>query len=167
MIGYSFVTYVSQTFADGEPDLSDQELAAKTDDVVGFVMLHEMGHALVDQLNIPITGREEDSVDNLATVILVEGLGADGGDVALDFADFFALLQKDPAQLQAVDFWDEHSLDAQRADEIVCWVYGSDPAKYAYLKKLMPASRAAGCPAEFKQKLDAWTQLLRPHVRRR
>jgi hypothetical protein len=156
---------VSQTFADGEPDLSDQDLAAKTDEVIGFVMLHEMGHALVDELNIPITGREEDSVDNLATVILVDGLGTDGGDVALDFADFFGLLQKDPTQLQAVDFWDEHSLDAQRANDQTCLVYGSDPTSFGDLQQFIPNSRLQRCPDEWAQARASWEKLLGPSLK--
>src|SRR4029078_13036153 len=36
-----------------------------------FVLHHELGHALVDLLNLPVTGKEEDAVDQLATVVLL------------------------------------------------------------------------------------------------
>ena len=36
-----------------------------------FVMLHEMGHGAVNEFNIPITGREEDSADNFAIINLL------------------------------------------------------------------------------------------------
>lgn len=51
---------------------------------------HEVGHALVDVLELPITGKEEDAVDQLSTYVLVED--ADGGEVAaLDGAVAFLL----------------------------------------------------------------------------
>lgn len=40
---------------------------------VFFAFLYELGHALVDQLELPVTGKEEDAVDQLAAVILDEG----------------------------------------------------------------------------------------------
>ena len=33
-----------------------------------FVLYHEMGHMLIDQLGIPVLGREEDAVDNVAAM---------------------------------------------------------------------------------------------------
>ena len=35
-----------------------------------FVFLHEAGHALIDQLELPVTGLEEDAADQFATMIL-------------------------------------------------------------------------------------------------
>jgi hypothetical protein len=37
-----------------------------------FALMHETGHALVDVLALPVTGREEDAVDQLATKLLLE-----------------------------------------------------------------------------------------------
>ena len=52
-----------------------------------FTLLHELGHALIDLWDLPITGREEDAVDQLATIILLEG--EDGQTAALNGADAF------------------------------------------------------------------------------
>jgi Zn-dependent peptidase ImmA (M78 family) len=38
---------------------------------VSLVFLHELGHALLDVLQIPILGREEDASDQLATYMLL------------------------------------------------------------------------------------------------
>ncbi|MEE8525119.1 MAG: DUF4344 domain-containing metallopeptidase [Thermoanaerobaculia bacterium] len=56
-----------------------------------FFLIHELGHALVHQLELPIAGREEDAVDGLATVILVEA-GAESD--ALAAVDFFAAMAR-------------------------------------------------------------------------
>jgi len=37
-----------------------------------FVGFHEMGHALVNQLHLPVLGREEDAVDAFATLAMLE-----------------------------------------------------------------------------------------------
>ena len=36
-----------------------------------FILYHEMGHALVTELGLPITGREEDAVDQFSTYMLM------------------------------------------------------------------------------------------------
>jgi hypothetical protein len=163
VIGYPFVSLVAQTFTDADPKIKAEDLASKTTSVIAFVLLHEMGHALVDQLQLPITGREEDSVDNLATVMTAGVLQQ--GDIALDSAEFFADLQQDPKTLKASDFWDEHSLDAQRANTTACLVYGSDQRKFADLDQFIPTARRERCPDEWKQAFDSWGQLLGPYLK--
>src|SRR4030095_10859310 len=39
---------------------------------VAATFFHELGHGLVDAWKIPITGREEDAVDQLSTLVLIE-----------------------------------------------------------------------------------------------
>ena len=165
VVGYPFVSSVMRSFADAEPGLSRDDLLTKTDDVVGFVLLHEMGHALVDLLDIPITGREEDSVDNLATIFNVEAV-PDGDAIALDFADFFSIVQNDPSTLSDVDFWDEHSLDAQRANDTICLVYGSDPRRERDLRHYIPRERRSLCGHEWRQADHSWQKLLAPYRKR-
>src|SRR3546814_15326340 len=36
-----------------------------------FTLFHELGHALVDKLEIPVLGREEDAVDALAVLLML------------------------------------------------------------------------------------------------
>ena len=42
---------------------SDSVLAASVWQTTLFVFYHELGHALIDMLDLPVTGREEDAVD--------------------------------------------------------------------------------------------------------
>lgn len=130
-----------------------------------WVYLHELGHALVDQLEIPITGREEDSVDTLATLILLLG---DSEGAVLSAADNFYFMARAAEGEENLPYWDQHSLDAQRQYDIACLVYGSDPENWAHLvgPALLPIERAEACPAEFAQKSLGWDRLLAPHYRR-
>lgn len=124
-----------------------------------FVVFHELGHGLVRAYSLPITGREEDAVDDLATVTLIR---AGASDAAVD-ASIFWLVSDNGAATQE-QYADEHSLNAQRFYETLCTVYGSDPDRYAWLAEegVLPAARVARCPDEYAQKSTSWGALLGP-----
>lgn len=96
-----------------------------------FVIYHEIAHLLVDQLGLPVLGREEDAADNMATWILLNKHTAAGDQTLADAAYGWLLsgIRKGTA-LQDSDFYDVHSLDKQRAFEIVCMMVGADPDKF-------------------------------------
>ena len=130
--------------------------------VVAFIMLHEVGHAIVDVLDIPITGREEDAVDQLATWLLLTS-GPLGEEVALDAASWFALVGDEEGE-EGV-FWGEHSLDHQRFYSLACWVYGASPERNDFLvaEKHLPPERAKLCGDEYARFSHSWDVLLAPH----
>jgi hypothetical protein len=135
-----------------------------------FVLFHEIGHALVHQWQLPVLGREEDAVDAFSTIFMTQFV-PNGGQIALWAAELFDFLAGHGTSGAGVrvslqQFADEHSLDEQRAYSIVCWVYGSDPAKYARLATI-PAlkDRIPRCPGEYEQLKRSWLTLVRPHVR--
>lgn len=161
---YGFVNFIAGTFKQNEPDITDEDLARATDNAVDWILLHEMGHALVDQLDIPVLAKEEDSADNIATVLLSLG-GREGGDIALSGAQLFAYLQQDPSQLTDSAFWDEHSLDLQRANQTACLVYGSDPKAFADLEQIIPPERLDRCPNEWQQISTGVEQVLSPYLK--
>ena len=123
--------------------------------------LHEVGHALVDMLKLPITGREEDAVDQLATYVLLD-YGEEGEQMAIDGAEAFVLDEdEDPV------FWGEHALGVQRFYSILCLIYGKDPDKNDDLVNgdYLPEERAERCPEEYAQLKRIWLTLLEPHRR--
>lgn len=135
-----------------------------------FIFFHEAGHALIDLYDLPITGKEEDAVDQLATLILLEA-GEDGENAALDGASSFLTEEEaseDEEKFEELAFWDEHSLDEQRFYNILCWLYGKDPEGYAYLveDETLPEARAESCPGEYERMSKAWDTLLEPYVKK-
>src|SRR5690606_2852675 len=44
---------------------------------VRFIVLHETGHALVQLLDLPVTGRQEDAMDQLAAILMLRFAGLD------------------------------------------------------------------------------------------
>ena len=127
---------------------------------------HELGHSLVDAWKIPITGREEDAVDQLSILVLIEAT-ENGQQMALDGALSFKLYA-DLASGKKI-YWDEHSLDEQRFFDTVCMVYGSDDEKYDYLvtNGTLPDERAAFCREDYEKVSRAWHQLLAPYLKAR
>jgi len=132
---------------------------------VASAFFHELGHGLVDVWKLPITGKEEDAVDQLSTLILMNDT-ANGEQMALDGAFCFKLYA-DLDRGQKKTFWDEHSLDEQRFYDSICLIYGRDPDKYAYLVKdhMLPEERAELCREVYPKIASSWYQLLRPYIK--
>jgi hypothetical protein len=160
---YELIAAVATDFS--ELGLSNEEAGKATLHTALFIFFHEIGHAIVDILKLPVTGKEEDAVDQLATVILMES-GDEGEEAALDGATWF-LLRAEKANIQDLVFWDEHSFDAQRFYNIACWVYGRDPKKHADLVSGgdLPQERAIRCTDEYRQMFSSWTKLLSPYLK--
>lgn len=141
-----------------------------------FFFFHELGHALVSELDIPITGREEDAADDLAALIMLgadaddDGTSEDDGMGALLLAGAvaqFGEMASKPEAFENIIFWDEHSLDAQRMYHLVCMMYGSNPAVFAELANddVLPKARADRCPVEYQQRQRSWERLLEAHIK--
>ena len=130
-----------------------------------FIIAHEMGHALVHELDIPVTGREEDAVDGFAAYLLADNPKF-GPSTALSAAIFFDAYRQLRGKLKDADFADEHSILEQRIYQFMCWVYGSDPKTFRSLvgKGGLPRARAVRCGAEWRQLERSWDRLLAPYV---
>jgi hypothetical protein len=77
-LSYGFVDYEARVFRAANPRMPDEELGRRLAELNAFILMHELGHAFVDVFELPITGKEEDAVDGLATAFLTEFV--DGGD---------------------------------------------------------------------------------------
>jgi hypothetical protein len=130
-----------------------------------FVVAHELGHALVHQLDLPVTGKEEDAVDGFAAYLLANTRGF-GPRSALAAAVLFDGLSHTPSD---EDYADEHSLSQQRVYQFLCWIYGSDRRAFRSIvgKDGLPRARAVRCAAEWKQLNNSWTRLMEPYLKTR
>jgi hypothetical protein len=166
LICYELVDDIIREFRhDGLTDTQrDQAIVG----AMSFILYHEVGHALIDVYDLPITGREEDVADQVATYILSESdpmsafwaaqywiQSGDPGDTGL-FKGFFR---------SRIQFADEHSVDEQRFFNVLCWTYGADPRGRAYLLGALPAARAQRCPSEYRRMSLAFNTLLSSHTR--
>ncbi len=130
-------------------------------DAVRFAFLHEIGHALIDTYNLPITGNEEDAADRCSTFINLTELGEDGVNAVLAAADAFAIESKGNAPDKR-NLADEHLLQEQRFYNSLCMIYGSNTEKYSYIlnDNYLPKERAVRCPSEYERTVESWSDLL-------
>jgi hypothetical protein len=170
LVEYYAGMFLSEDQTEEESDEGGEAVAGATI----FTFFHELGHALIDIYDLPVTGREEDAVDQLATMILLEG-GEEGETAALNGAWSFLTEEEEAEEEEEEEaeeeeelaFWDEHSLDEQRFYNIVCWSYGKNPQGFQYLvdDETLPEGRAERCPAEYDRMSRSWDALLDPYVK--
>lgn len=123
-----------------------------------FTLLHEMGHLLISELQLPVLGREEDAADQLGFMglFLLHGRHRDANFYAklLDVADYWRLeWQRQRPDAPEIHEWDSHALDAQRFFNLACLAYGSDPRQLEWVIQMtgLPDERAFYCPEEYQQ----------------
>lgn len=160
IVCYELVSYFLGIFkgkAKNDTELGNAVLGALI-----FAFFHEAGHGLIHILDLAAVGREEDSVDQLATLILISA-GDEGVAMALSGAYWFQLQSEGGHK---TPFWDEHAFDGQRFYNILCLIYGSDPKKYQKFVESgnLPKDRAARCSEEYAKINKAWEKLLQPHL---
>lgn len=137
-----------------------------------FVFFHEVGHCLLDLLNLPVNGREEEAVDQMATYVFVDCADDETAKIALKGAFLWGRkydeLSKGGGTENGLNqpWADEHSFNAQRFYSIICWVYGHDPNKYQEaVSDLLPEARATLCPQEYARVSNTWATPLKPFLK--
>jgi hypothetical protein len=142
---------------------------------IEYLLVHEIAHLLIGELNVPIIGPVENAADYIATLALIreEPLDPRQRDRAERFllasADAFAASWQAGRALDAeVPYWGAHALSIQRYYQIVCLLYGSDPETFAGLLQRagVPEAKAESCVVEYARANRAAEWLLRNYGRR-
>lgn len=133
-----------------------------------FTVYHEVGHMLVGELGLPVLGKEEDAVDTLATIWLLNDEDQDYAFNALiDASDgwYYNAVNSTGSGVDEFSYYDEHSLDIQRAYAMVCLMVGADPDNFgetADIYELDP-DQQENCAYTYEQALASWGTLLSAH----
>jgi hypothetical protein len=129
-----------------------------------FVMGHEMGHALIHLLVLPLTGLEEDAADGFAAFSALNG--TQGPGPALAAAILFDEIARRLGELTFEDFSSDHPVVQQRTYNFLCYVVGSDPERLRHslvVEGYLPGLRAMMCPLSWAQLNHGWWTVLEPH----
>ena len=147
------------------------------------VILHETGHALFDNLDVPIFGREEDAADQMSTFIAVQFKPQVADLLVGAYADADLMFNNPPTQAPDADnpnlptdpearcqldpfcaFSDEHGTWGQRLFNTLCLAYGANPAHYAALAKggWLPTDR--DCVDEYETTKRAFAATVYPFI---
>lgn len=136
--------------------------AAYNEDVESYVysnvlgiFYHELGHALIDIMELPIFGQEEDAADVLS-VFLIDAFFEEETAVQLAYDTAFGFYAD--AEEAEVVYWGVHGPDLQRYYNLVCLFYGANPDERDDVAEELglPQERADYCPDEYDQAAGSW-----------
>ncbi len=138
-----------------------------------FVYMHETGHMMIRELNLPATGPEEDVADEFATftiAAIMAGAPENQKDFYANVLYSGALFWKIEAQDQDpthIQWSDEHSPSLKRYFNILCIAYGADPARFKAisLRDGVTEERLQRCLEDYKRQFKAWDALMAPYER--
>ena len=154
------LAYFARAFAPPE------DSAAALRDATLFTFLHVVGHALIQVLDLPVTGPEEEAADEVGAVFLVAGEAEDEQAVLAGSRVLFQHSRVlEPAQ--TVPFWALHPWTTQRYVRLRCLLYGSNPTRHAVLLEDggLSAALAQQCPEAWRRQKQHWHTLLTAHLR--
>jgi len=152
-------------------NVSDQKRQQLAEFVVGnmlFVLLHETGHALVTEMELPVLGRDEDAADAFAVVMLLKVGTAMSHRVVVEAAKAWFLTDlRDKKEGDKPELYDSHGLSEQRAYQIVCLMVGSNKEEFKDLadETNLPEERQETCQRDYKHASWSWAKVLESHLR--
>lgn len=126
------------------------------------VVLHEMGHALVREFDLPVLGNEETMADAFATHILVMHMPDRAPDV---LAARVTSLMIEAREQPMADWTGEHDHDGRRAFQIAALAVAADRERYAHVAAIAGLSPddiadAADYGSEIHR---SWRRILEPY----
>jgi hypothetical protein len=139
-------------------------------DVLTFTLLHETGHMVFSQYNVPVGSRdtEESAADSFAAAVMTAQVGSGGNaqhnglSSAARFWDaLHRLQQSEPGRYGQYDWADEHAQDEQRAYKLACLLYGSNPQAFASIaQKFSLQKRRDTCIADAAKNKKDWLGII-------
>lgn len=138
---------------------------------------HEFGHALINELQLPSTGPEEDAVDIYSALQVAEFSGGGRGDAEVEeMSNLVALypalqwyysgrLSEDGGE--SSPWQDEHTADLKRFRNMYCILFGANPSVYGRLTDQFGFQERTlyRCAEEYARQKRAWRSILAPHTR--
>jgi hypothetical protein len=151
--------------------VSEQKRQQLVEFVVGnmlFTLLHESAHGLVNQMELPVLGKEEDAADAFATVTMLKvGTALSHGVLVEASKAWFLTDRRDRKEGTPTEAYDAHGLDEQRAYQIVCLMVGSNKQEFKDLadQTNLPDDRQDSCWNDYASASWSWDKVLQPHRR--
>lgn len=146
--------------------------------IMRSIFLHEFGHALIGELELPSTGAEEDAVDIYSALHVVEPTmypsdNKDTNAMVQGAAKYAALQWYYNGKLAEAKgagnspWQDEHTGDLKRFRNMLCIMYGGNPAVFESLVQEVGFEdrTKARCGDEFTKQNRAWRRILAPYTR--
>lgn len=131
-----------------------------------FTLYHEIGHLLVGEFGLPVLGKEEDAADALAVILMLtdEANPDESANALIDSANgwYFDAVKSTGSGVDDFAYYDEHSLDIQRAYAEVCMMVGAEPETFGETADsfdIDPEQQEA-CQGTYDQASQSWDVVL-------
>jgi Putative metallopeptidase len=163
-----FASYTFNIFK--KKGLSEKQALMFTENALSFIFFHESGHMVIHELNLPITGKEEDVADQFSVFVLTKSSEYKqiGPSMIASAAAFFELLSKERGEkVTDSQLMDVHSLDKQRFFSLVCSLYIQDPDTYAsaVTKLGYSSNRLRECRSDSQRISRSFGVMLKPYLK--
>jgi hypothetical protein len=135
-----------------------------------YTMYHEIGHLLINELGLPVLGKEEDAADALAVILMLNDTADldESANALIDSANgwYFNAVKANQATVDELSYYDSHSLDIQRAYAMVCMMVGAQPEAYKETAEAydMDADGQEQCSYTYADAERGWKTLLEPYL---
>lgn len=165
-IPYTMVQEVEKYFAHTMYEYHRANVEEAIQDNILHTVLHEFGHALIEQYQLPVLSKEEDIADSFANFLVLTYF-EDGYDIAQSAADLYYLEGKRIQRFYKQDYWGEHSLDKQRYYTMLCHIYGKDPQAHSRAREKagFTEERAERCVVDYEILDNSWRKVLKPYLK--
>jgi hypothetical protein len=154
------ICYELLTALSNHEDEKDSGEPASFENAFAFILMHQVGHAVIDVLQMDVGVPTEEAADQFVAVMV--GLAPGELDHLVDGVALLHDLELD---------WETPDtgatvLDSRRSAKLTCLIYGGDPETHGSMVEAgrLTASRAKSCPGEYDDALAAWTALLEEHL---
>ncbi|HEX2077112.1 MAG TPA: DUF4344 domain-containing metallopeptidase [Longimicrobium sp.] len=125
-----------------------------------LILLHQVGHAMVDLLELPVRVGPEEAADQLAAVMVgfAEDELATAAEGALALNEMLVDWEN-PGSGRA-------ALSGRRLETLLCLLYGTNPDAHGWLLEEgnLSEERAARCEEEYEKVEANWIDMLSQHV---
>ena len=131
-----------------------------------YTTFHEVGHMFVSEFELPVLGKEEDAADNMASYTLLQKHTRAADKAITDAAYGWLLTGKAyTPRPDDSDYYASHSLDRQRAFQIVCLMVGSNPSAFGKIadEYRIDSDRQEECEYDWKRLKASMEGVLRPY----
>jgi hypothetical protein len=155
-----------------DDNFSEDDIAAALEFSMGdaaYTMYHEIGHMLVHELGLPVLGKEEDAADTLAVIMLLNDDSDENSYIRLiDAADgwYFKAHNQDISSMADLAYYDEHSLNIERAYAMACMMLGKDQDYFGSVGDFYNIDQDSrdSCAYTYEEAETAWNSVLEPHL---
>lgn len=152
------------------PNVATPGGVARADAIVGGILdtiLHEIGHGIIEMLDVPVFGKEEDAADFFSIYLLLQ-FPADDAKRLIEGVAFMMgseARQDLEAKVRPRMFAGVHGPNAQRHYNVLCLAHGARPDLFADVASWgLPYWRASNCGDEYAMLSRAFARLILPHV---